>query len=370
MTTKLIVISACLVLIACSATLAMQTHCPNETDANVSNMDVQTQFTHNVRHIEKSFLNSNTATTVDNLIIDELRNGNVVMIPEGNYLSSKSNIKIPFYVQSDEATVSGIYVDDQNVVYMYSSIGYTYDESVKRMQTWIDEYTSPLNTSNYRNSTDTPGESYWYTYGYQVMDFSLGGRGSYSTTYCVEKLMNHGTPGSSYYAISIEQYAITSGDYRLADLEYYVDYEQCELLSHGPATSLSSSSTTIEVSLGIGASNVIGTSVGLSRSWTYERADVVITNLSLPLEDVANIWHDVDETKTVGRSYTAKPGVMLSFENEGVLGSFEIHGVTTCKEVKNLWGLWTSYEDFIENNLNVSVVMYGNGFNLVDPFGR
>ena len=95
----------------------------------------------------------------------------------------------------------------------------------------------------------------------------------------------------------------------------------------------------------------------------------MVSNNTDEVEDIVDIYHDIDESKGVGSHYVAMPGVLLSFDNEGWMSLVEIHKVVTCKEVKKLLGLLTSYEDYIENWMYVQFNLFGTTFSLTDPFG-
>ena len=283
-----------------------------------------------------------------------------VVLDNPTYFTNESSIKLPFFAETDNCNVFAMYVDESGIVHMYSASGFSDEEAQSRAFEWATEVRS---TSQQASSVSADiAEPYWAELGYINMDFSLGGRGTYSTTYHVQKLINHTQPGTDYFAVIVEQSGNPTGDYRLDGLGYYADYECCKIMSHGPNTSSGSTSTSVSYELGTG-----GASGGISVS--YSIGDVVVSNNTDEVEDIVDIYHDIDESKGVGSHYVAMPGVLLSFDNEGWMSLVEIHKVVTCKEVKKLLGLLTSYEDYIENWMYVQFNLFGTTFSLTDPFG-
>ena len=106
---------------------------------------------------------------------------------------------------------------------------------------------------------------------------------------------------------------------------------------------------------GGGSSSGPSINVGVSGSWSYSIADVVVYNESEIVNNSVMITHDIDENKNVGKAYIAEPGVMLSVDIE-IDSSYisythmENYNIHTCHHEENLFGLINDNTDYYDSS--------------------
>jgi len=100
--------------------------------------------------------------------------------------------------------------------------------------------------------------------------------------------------------------------WRNADLWNSIDVDAYNPPSHlsdyNPTTTVGTSAVSVSVSASVSDSPEV--SVGMS--WSYSVPDVVVHDLSSFSRELDSWWHDIDESKFVGKdSYKIQPGAMI-----------------------------------------------------------
>ena len=107
----------------------------------------------------------------------------------------------------------------------------------------------------------------------------------------------------------------------------------------GPATTVGSSSTTVNIALNAG----FDVSVAAGLSWTYSISDVVVYNYSDIAIKKLDIRHNVDESKDVGTTtFFAEPGKIVKLNAGNTYTSTDTYKSQFCHK---MLGHYVQYND-------------------------
>lgn len=317
--------------------------------------------------VSDSLLETSNVEVMDDIILETMYNHKPIIFDSKVYFDEKSSIVMPFSTNSENCDAYGVYMDGQGAIHQMIASGYGPDASKARVTSWASEVSlyETLSTSIFDSQ-----ESSWMSLGSLRIDNSLASRGDYSATYKVYKQLDVAMNDRSFYAIHYVQNGApnVSEGYRLADLKlktHAILGSEMELLETKPNSTSGTSTNGVEISFEGGYSGGPEAGAGIAFTWDYSIEDVIVSNTSNHSQNRVDIWHDVDEKKTVGKGYSAEPGILLSFIGHG--GSFiDAHTITTCKYTHSI--LWDKCTDFIDNTFYVELYIPGNdSFSIFDP---
>ena len=331
----------------------------------IPSSDHPTTIPSNSIHIyDESWLSQNTTDSFIDGINNALSNNEPVIVKsDTNPFITSERIQIPLYAQTEGCDTHGMYVDINGKLHTYSNVGYDEVESIKKATIWASNTPSKV-IDRSDNLTLNDEQSYWDSMGYSTVEFNISNIYEYCTTYEMSVLRNHSDPNNEFMTISVEQYTLSIGNYRISDIKYETGYQTHELISHEPASTSGVTETSFTADV-----NLVPSAPEFRRdtSWYYGDHETTIYNTSSMVNDTVNIWHDINERGNGGKSYTAKPGIMLSGSSIAI-DSLELHKITYCEKTSELFGFVQAYRNFTENVLQVNLFSNGGHFQIMEPW--
>ncbi len=359
---------------------SLQTDLSEQTSKVTSSKNINEEITSDMILFEESWIYKNNAESVDMKIYETVKSGvPVLFIGKNSYLFEDSKIELTSYGYTGTEIGYGVFEDEFGSSHFYSVEGDDLNEAANLLYSWANEMTSgkdpykvestfswmtSFSADNSRKefehepipSKASNSGAYWGYIGSKTSSTTCGNYGYLSQTTWSYKLFDFVDPeGYTYYAFHYFQSGEPNSNkgYRVADLYLLGDFpiNTINLIGFSPGTTQGTNGTTLSVSLGGGISGAGPSgSFGLSGSWSYSIADIILTNTSKIGNQTVNFYHDVAEDKGVGSGAIVEPSITV--KTEGSYIHCDDHRIKMCKEVKSIYWILnhaihtTSYVQF------------------------
>lgn len=318
---------------------------------------------------DESWTMINDSDYVDGIIQDYVNNGTpVIMTGNEDYMSTRSELKSNVTVDVENVVARAYYVADSGIGHQFIVIGEDKEAAIEKAIEWAEQ----TSTSSFEinepvvimPNSEEPAEV-------QVLDvitvtMELSTRGDFSLTAIISKINGILDPDHDYYTVHFYQFGApnTDDNYRLADLEMSAVVIGGELLNSGPNSTSGTTTTSVDLGAGIGVdSDGLSGSMNASLGWSYSISDVTVSNSTVTGEGGnANIHHDVNEAGTTGMGYRAEPGIMINKDKDSSYVRVVSHNyINTCVKVEKLFGLYDSYENYLNLWVGVEYSIWNTG---------
>ena len=325
---------------------------------------------------DSSWIGKMNETVATNAVLNSINDHAPTIVLDGGYFTESKIIK-KISASSPTEQIHCAYMDYNGVTYEYSIGGkYSESEALELAYEWATNTAKQAGQESEYDGADVDSISsspqsvtpHWSLIA--ILNYSeplVSDRGSFAIRIEVSQLMDFNDTEKDYFQLHYYLYgtANTDGGYRLSDIQMsYGLPNGTNLCGHGPSNTSGTSGSSVGVSLGGGGSSSgPSINVGVSGSWSYSIADVVVYNESEIVNNSVMITHDIDENKNVGKAYIAEPGVMLSVDRE-IDSSYisythmENYNIHTCHHEENLFGLINDNTDYYVHWLPYYVTVY------------
>lgn len=220
--------------------------------------------------------------------------------------------------------------------------------------------------------TDSPYRE-WVDYYYFTPLIESNPHGKLNILIDIYKLKSDGVSTYDWYFYEIRTQTVPGkvaygSNWRTADTwawhyivpaprQYPPDYvvRKRWLVDYGPTTTVGMTTVTVTLEAAAGPE---GPEVVYSYSWSYTIPDVKVHDLSDYSEHEANWWHDIDESKNVGKdTYQSKPGFAVKTKQNYQIFVDAKYEVQFAKPT--WWGGW-GFEKFSGTCLYIDAYEYGD----------
>jgi hypothetical protein len=358
--------------------------------------------------IDESWIYQNNTELVDEGIIETAKkNVPLIFVGESSYLFKESDISFRSSGYSDNEVVYAVYRNADGINFFLSVESEDVSSAVAMAYSWADVLSSsddPYNDvrtfSWMKSETESnsrapesagghlsplgasqPGGAYWGLLDYKTSVKTCGSYGAISQTTEAYKLQNFSDTQYDCYSFHYYQFGepASSNGYRIADIHLDGAYlsPYMTLVNHSPTSTSGASSVGVSLGMGVTAT---GPSGSASATWSYSISDVVLTNQSKLSTNTVDFWHDVNESKTVGKGYSTQPSTTVKVLKSSSYMHCDIHSIQFCKEIPvylTINGvvtpikLGTDYVDFQTYSMYYTIQINNdvvNGSNMFFPY--
>lgn len=334
-----------------------------------ANLGVASNTESEIVLFDDSWMMINDSDYVDGIIQDYVNNGiPVIMTGSEDYMSTRSELKSNVTVNVEDVIARAYHIDDLGISHQFIVIGEDKEAAIEKAIEWTEQTSTASFTINepavVMPNSEEPADV-------QVLDvitvtMELSTRGDFSLTAVISKINGILDPDHDYFTIHFYQYGAPNTDdgYRLADLEMSAVVFEGELLNSGPNSTSGTTTTSVNLGAGLGVdSEGPSGSINASLGWSYSVSDVTVSNSTITGEGGnATIHHDVNEAGTTGMGYRAEPGIMINKDKNSPYVRVVSHNyINTCVKVEKLFGLYDSYEDFLNLWVGVNYYIWNTG---------